>query len=117
MKIHYPTEQLELPYNVLGDLEFTNDNPRQLFIFPDIEKTLPAINPSKYYVTSGEAIQKTDRLISDLTELLSKAKEFKQLLIKSKGDNTYLELTKCEDGVYSGNVVARKNPKNKNKEG
>jgi hypothetical protein len=111
MDLIYPEEHNVLPYNKLEDMEFTQDNPRQIFIFPDIEKSFPTICPKNYYVTSGEAIQKTDRLLSDVQKLLKNLTEFRKSLLKTKGDNAYLELTKCEDGVFSGNIVARKNPK------
>ncbi len=101
-----------LPYNLLGGEE-NLDKPKTVWIFPDIANTIPAVDPSKYYVTSGEAIAKTDKLISDLNSTLALAMILKEKLIQARGASKYLELTKCEDGSYSGNICARKDPKKK----
>jgi len=105
------------------------------WLFPDITKSFPAIidngkviiDPNMYYVTSGEAINKTIVLISDVKELMSvntnklteltdlfmDLNEFLELLKTLKGPSRYLEITKCDDGIYSGNVCARKDLKKK----
>jgi hypothetical protein len=125
-----------LPYARLGEDLDTGDV-KKIWIFPNIEKSFNSIiindnlsiKPYKYYVTSGEAIRKTDILISDIkeivnhtikpnildkiTSLLIDLDEFYNLLLATKGPAKYLELTKCEDGIYNGNICARKNPKKK----
>lgn len=130
------TEFLNHPQ--FGDNE--TPNAKFVWIFPDIKKTFPAIiwetkviiDPSYYYITSGEALRKTEVLINDikdkieeyknseviielLGELLGDIMLFYELLIETKGPSKYLEVTKCEDGMYSGNICARKDKKKKKK--
>lgn len=101
-----------LNYNLLGGEE-NLDKQKFVWIFPDISKTIPPVIPSQYYITSGEAIAKTDKLISDINNTLVQAINLREKLIEARGASKYLELTKCEDGSYSGNIVARKDPKKK----
>lgn len=127
-----------LNYPQLGDYE--TPNAKFIWVFPDIKKTFPCItwhekviiDPSYYYITSGEALRKTEVLISDikdkieeyqeeselvevLGELLGDIMLFYEILIETKGSSRYLEVTKCEDGVYNGNICARKDKKKKKK--
>jgi hypothetical protein len=137
MELIFPEESEDLPFAKLGqELEYWHT--KNIWIFPDIEKVLPSlynkngefiIEPYKYYVTSGEAVRKSEVLISDIkeltrniddnnildniTDLLIKASEFYELLLEIRGDSVYLEITKCEDGIYNGNICACKNPKKK----
>lgn len=113
MEFKFPSGVDKLPYNKLGDKDDNLDNPKSVWIFPDIRETFPTIDPFKYYVTSGEAIQKTEKLISDIQEQLANLILFKKMLLEARGPSKYLEMTKCEDGVYNGNIVARKDPKKK----
>jgi hypothetical protein len=126
-----------LPYAKLG--ESTEGKQKFFWIFPDIESTFGSIiddngkiiiDPSYYYITSGEAIKKTEVLIADirdqmekyiedehtltkLSDMLLMINDFLELLIETRGPSQYLEVTKCEDGLYSGNVCARKDKKKK----
>jgi len=116
------------------DDDIPTDRSKIVWIFPDINKSFPAvlkdngsiiIDPSMYYITSGEAVRKTEVLLSDikeqiekhpdkmcqLTNLLLDVNEFYELLIEVKASSKYLEITKCEDGLYDGNVCSRKDPK------
>lgn len=102
----------QLNYNLLGGEE-NLDKPKCVWVFPDISKTIPDIIPSQYFITSGEAIAKTDKLISDLNNTLARVIYLREKLVEARGVSKYLELTKCEDGSYSGNIVARKDPKKK----
>jgi hypothetical protein len=127
-----------LPYAKLGECLDTGDI-KKIWIFPDISKSFKNIKiddkiiaPYKYYVTSGEAVKKTAVLIDDvkntidcslkanildqITTLLIDLDEFFNLLLSTRGPAKYLELTKCEDGIYNGNICARKNPKKKKEE-
>ena len=132
-------ENQKLPYAKLGTDLDTSDV-KKIWIFPDMIKSFKdvkindakIIQPYKYYVTSGEAVNKTEVLISDikeavnynmksnvieqLTSLLIDLDEFMNILTATKGPAKYLELTKCEDGIYNGNICARKNPKKKKDE-
>lgn len=136
MKLVFSQEAKALQYKKLGEFSSNEyENTKCIWIFPDIAKTFPPIpkiniEPFKYYVTSGEAVRKTEVLIQHFKEELSKNKKdaklklkinkllsnlhlFLNLLKKTRGHSKYLELCKCEDGVYSGNICSRKDPKKK----
>lgn len=70
-----------------------------------ISEYLNSIEPEKYFITTGEAIQKIDILIEDINKLLKSAKKFRKSLIKAKGSSKYLE-TGWEDGVL---ILKQKN--------
>jgi hypothetical protein len=134
MELVFPEGSDDLPFAKLGQ-NFEYWHTKNIWIFPDIEKVLPSIfdgdmaviEPYKYYVTSGEAVKKSVVLVSDIKALLEadlkeemldevsdlfiKASEFYELLLNVRGDSVYLEITKCEDGIYNGNICACKNPK------
>jgi len=137
MKLYYDKNIEITPYPRLG-CESEDKRIKNAWMFPDIERSFPAvfddgmlvISASRYYVTSGEALRKTETLISDIKELMDKYKdnekvlaklsdlfldinEFYLKLIEIKGPSKYLEVTKCEDGIYNGNICARKDPKKK----
>lgn len=138
MNLVYPEAIDIAPYPRLGD-ESTDKRVKNTWMFPDIVRSFPAvvsnenviISAHTYYITSGEALRKTEILISDIKELLEKhgdegvladlsdllldIDEFYALLIEVKGSSKYLEVTKCEDGIFSGNICARKDPKKKKK--
>ena len=68
---------------------------------------LKALDPSKYFVTSGEAIHKAEQLNKDIWALAGKARKFLNELKKARGDAKYLEST-WEDGIIT---LRRKNPR------
>lgn len=137
MELIFPEESNDLPFAKLGqELEYWHI--KNIWIFPDIKQVLPSIfnnedapiiEPYRYYVTSGEAVRKSEVLLSDIRELMTgdfnetimdeisdlfiKASEFYELLLDIRGKSVYLEITKCEDGIYNGNICACKNPKKK----
>jgi len=137
MKLFYDKNIHITPYPKLGG-ESEDKRIKNTWMFPDIVKSFPpiydgnniVISAAKYYVTSGEALRKTEILISDIKELMDKypdnekilaslsdlfldISEFYLKLIEVKGPSKYLEVTKCEDGIYNGNICARKDPKKK----
>jgi len=73
----------------------------------DISKYAKAIDPSKYFYTSGDAICKTEKLIEDMQELLRNAKKLHAELIALRGDNKYLE-TEFDNGLVT---IRIKNPR------
>lgn len=134
MHLMYPEEANDLHYVKLGE----DAGKKNTWLFPDIYASFESvkeingniiIEPGYYYITSGEALRKTEVLISDIKQaideytcdivieqlevLLSDIKEFYLLLEEVKGPSLYLEVTKCEDGMYNGNICARKDPKKK----
>ena len=123
-----------LNYAKLG--EFDDTKTKNVWIFPNMEDSFGIIkdndgeviiDPGYYFITSGEALRKTEVLINDieklieihsddfiieqLNDMLCDINEFYKLLIKTKDSSLYLEVTKCEDGLYSGNICARKDKK------
>jgi len=76
-----------------------------------IEEFMKPIVPNDYFLTSGEAVAKTERLISDIRVAMADAINFLRLLQEVKGKNKYLETE-----VVDGHVIFRsKNPRKKNK--
>lgn len=135
---------MKLYFNEFDDSQFVRlddeipvDRSKIIWIFPNINESFPAvikddgciiIDPSMYYITSGEAVRKTEILINDikeqitkhlnhdeilekLTNLLIDISEFHELLVEIRASSKYLEITKCEDGLYNSNVCSRKDPK------
>ena len=132
MLLVFPEQSETVSYPRLGE----NFEAKGIWIFPDMEKSFGSvklstgqiiIDPSYYFITSGEAVRKTEVLISDIEEsfghhedefiveqlqdMLVDVRAFYQLLLDTRGSSLYLEVTKCEDGTYNGNICARKDPK------
>lgn len=138
MNLQYNDMMHQTSYPKLGEGP-VDEKVKNVWMFPDIKKSFPeivyenevVINPYRYYITSGEALRKTEILIVDIREIINNTSdvglltklsdllldvdEFYGLLIETKGPSKYLEVTKCEDGIYSGNICARKDPKKKKK--
>lgn len=138
MDLIYPEGVENLHFYKLEE-EVPTDKSKIIWVFPDMEQSFGVvkkpsghiiIDPSMYYVTSGEAIRKTEVLILDikerigefnddegiiaeLTDVLISIGVFLDLLVKIKNRSKYLEITKCEDGIYSGNICSRKDPRKK----
>lgn len=72
---------------------------------------LKPIDPSRYYVTSGEAVTKARRLEQDLFEAAGDARRLANILQRLRGESTYLE-TQWYDGKL---LVIRKDPRSKTK--
>jgi hypothetical protein len=70
-----------------------------------VAEHLTALDPSKYFVTTGEAVEKIDKILEDAAEFIVRAKKFRKLLIKARADSKYLE-TGWEDGVL---ILKQKN--------
>lgn len=83
----------EHPYAYLGD-EPLPDQPKDIWEVPPISKSLPAIDPAAYFITSGEAVDKAEKLVKDLYSLAVKARAFRDCLKKSRGKKKYLETTR-----------------------
>lgn len=138
IQLVFKSDAEDLGHPLFGDHD--SPNAKHIWIFPDIKRTFPAvihdgkvlIDPSYYYITSGEALRKTEVLISDiknkieeyneseeailkLGELLGDIMMFYEMLLEAKGPAKYLEVTKSEGGIYNGNICARKDKKKKKK--
>lgn len=92
------------PYALVGE-EPLPGQPKEVWEIPPIAESLPAIDPSGYFITSGEAVDKADKLVQDLYSLAVKARAFRDTLKKARGKRKYLEtsredkrlLVKCKD--------------------
>ena len=92
------------PYAKLGDDPLPGQ-PKGVWELPDIKKELPAIDPAAYFITSGEAVKKAEKLVKDAYSLAVKARAFYKKLVKIRGERKYLEtarensrlLAKCKD--------------------
>jgi hypothetical protein len=77
-----------------------------------ISDFLSTINPKDYFVTSGEAVQKSKKLEQDVWEMAGRVRKLYNLLKKARGPAVYLETEWVEGGRL---IIKRKNPRNKNK--
>jgi len=101
------TKLIEMePYCVLG-YESMLKQPKDVWDATESLRQLCPINPRDYYTTSGEAIQKTQKLIDDTKKLLLETKSFLNKLIKSKGQKKYLESSWDDNKL----LVKAKNPR------
>lgn len=73
------------------------------------EFDLKAIDPSKYFLTTGDAIIKTSVLEKDLFRAAIMARKMKDILIKLKDKSVHLE-TRWENGSL---IVMKKDPRKK----
>ena len=71
--------------------------------FPD------GIDPINYFITSGEAVKKAEKLVGDLYSLAVSTRSFKKKLEKAKGPAKYLE-TQRENTKL---LIKRKSPRKK----
>lgn len=68
------------------------------------------IDPNTYFITSGEAVAKAERLEKDIWLMAGKARQLKNLLKKARGPAVYLETERgLEDQAI---ILKRKNPRN-----
>lgn len=81
-------------YAILGDLPEHGQSKKAWILKIDEFKK---INPRDYFVTTGEALTKTEVLLNDLKELTVDIKKLQKELVKTKADSDYLE-TCWEDG-------------------
>ena len=100
------------PFALLGD-EPIGDQPKGVWEIPDISKSMPAIDPASYYITSGEAVKKADRLVKDAYSLATKALAFRNALKKTRGKNVYLETSRDDRRL----LIRQKNPRKKGEDG
>lgn len=78
------------PYAKLGEEPLPGQPKDTWDITDDLEK-LTAVNPKDYYITSGEALRKADKLVKDVYSLAVKVRSFRDKLKKAKGSKKYLE--------------------------
>lgn len=94
------------PYAKLGN-EPLPGQPKGVWELPDIKTHLPVIDPSSYFITSGEAVKKADKLVEDLYSTTAKARKFRDELRKARGTKKYLETSR--DGFR--HLVKAKDPR------
>jgi len=84
------------PFALLG-FEQLPGQPKDVWQLPNIKEDMPAIDPSSYFITSGEAVKKAEKLEKDLFALAIKARFFKHKLKKARGAKKYLELARDDN--------------------
>jgi hypothetical protein len=100
-------EYTELPpYAKLGQ-EPIKPQPKGVWDMTEALNELQSIDPQSYYITSGEAIRKAEKLTKDAYSLAAKANNLHKSLIKAKSEAKYLE-TQREDGRL---LVKKKSPR------
>ena len=101
----------QYPYAIIGN-EPLLEQPKDVWEIPQISNEMPAIDPSAYFVTSGEAVKKAEKLVQDVYSLAIKVRSFRDKLIRCRGEKKYLE-TSRENGRL---IIKSKNPRKFNKE-
>lgn len=77
----------------------------------NVSEYVNKIIPDTYFLTSGEAVQKTEQLIEDLKQALKGAKSMHKDLLNARKANKYLETE-----IDKGEIILRiKNPRDKKK--
>lgn len=87
--------------------EPTEDQPDGVY-YANIYDYVPKIDPLQYFITSGEAILKAEKLEADLWKAAGLAKKFVSMLKKAKASAKFLE-TSVEDETII--ILKRKNPR------
>lgn len=96
------------PYAKLGNTPIPGQ-PKDWWDITEALAELRSVCPADYYITSGEAVKKAEKLVQDAYSLSVKARAFRDRLKKTRGIRTYLE-TAREGGRL---LVKAKDPKNK----
>lgn len=82
----------EHPFALLGEDPLPGQ-PKGVWEIRDLTIDLAAVNPAAYFVTSGEAVKKAERLVKDAYSLAVKARAFLGKLKKVRDKKEYLETT------------------------
>jgi hypothetical protein len=96
----------QCPYAIIGN-EPLLEQPKDVWEIPQISNEMPMIDPSAYFITSGEAVKKAEKLVQDVYSLAVKARAFRDKLIRCRGEKKYLE-TSRENGRL---IIKSKNPR------
>jgi hypothetical protein len=96
------------PYARLGEAPLPGQPPG-IWELPNISKELPTIDPSSYFITSGEAVKKAEKLVKDLYSVAVKARSFRDKLVKARGIKKYLETSREDNRL----LIKRKDPRNR----
>lgn len=94
------------PYAVLGEKP-ADHQPDGVFDITEALNNLPAIDPKQYFITSGEAVRKADKLVSDFYSAAVRAKVFRTKLEEARASAKHLE-TQHDDGRL---LAKRKSPR------
>ena len=73
----------------------------------DLNLFVKKVDPTDYFVTTGEATLKARKLEADLFAMAGRARKLVNILLKLKGDNVYLE-TSWQEGRL---LIKTKNPR------
>jgi hypothetical protein len=73
----------------------------------NFHENLKLIDPKAYFITSGEAVKKAEKLCSDLKDALQVAKKLVTILKALKSDAKYLETQRDNDML----LLKQKNPR------
>lgn len=85
------------PIAKLGDDPLPGQ-PKNVWVLPDLKTELAAVDPAAYFVTSGEAVKKAEKLVKDVYALATKCRAFRDKLKKARGIKKYLETARDDQG-------------------
>ena len=96
----------EFPYAKLGEDPLPGQ-PKGVWEPPVLDTELAGVIPSAYFITSGEAVRKAEKLVQDSYALATKCRAFRDKLKKARGPNKYLETSRDDRRL----IVKVKNPR------
>ena len=68
--------------------------------FPDIS-SIQCISPADYFQTSGDALDKTEKLLHDIYSIMGKVCALRDRLKELKGDKPYLQYVPYEGKILT----------------
>lgn len=100
------TDEIQAPPQIPEISEETKNTPKGVWkLTPSL--WVKQVNPSDFYETSGEAIEKAEALIKELQQQLCGAKNLHRVLVQARGQNKYLESERDHNEV----ILKIKNPR------
>ena len=96
------------PYAKLGEDPLPGQ-PKLVWEIPNLSVELPKVDPAAYFITSGEAVKKAERLVCDAYSLAVKTRTFLKKLKAARGLKKYLEATHESNRI----LIKVKEPRNK----
>jgi hypothetical protein len=100
------------PYAKIG-MEPLPGQPKEVWDITEALKELVAIDPASYYITSGEAVNKAEKLVQDTSSLAAKCRSFRDKLKIMRGVKKYLETQHEGMGQQSRLLVKTKMPRDR----
>lgn len=96
------------PFAKLGEDPLPGQ-PKGVWELPDLAKEFPVLDTASYFITSGEAVKKSERAVKDAYSLAVKLRAFHKKLQRARGSKKFLETARDDKRI----LVKAKDPRNK----